>query len=176
MSATAGDIGHAAQIQFVRAQKAVQKAEDIQHALNLVLNLGFERFHMATTADGAVHTFKLGIVRDLPAPERIDLPPVPKSARNRRIVLWRTTFFQGLLYASAFLSPEEVIGNLSSRLRGWLIAQKTSESIWRYPMFTFVCYVSIHPESLRRWCDLLQRNSPPRPKPFRHPPRLSARY
>jgi hypothetical protein len=85
MSATAGDFGHAAQIQFVRAQKAEQKAEDIQHALNLVLNLGFERFHPAATADGAVHTFELGIVRDLPAPEGIDLPPVPKSTRNRRM-------------------------------------------------------------------------------------------
>src|SRR5258708_35573543 len=55
-----------------------------ESALNLVLNLGFERFHQAATADGAVHTFELGVVRDLPAPEGIDLPPVPKSARNRR--------------------------------------------------------------------------------------------
>jgi hypothetical protein len=106
MSATAGDIGHAAQIQFVRAQKAEQKAEDIQPALNLVLKFGFERFLMAATADGAVHTFELGIVRDLPAPERVDLPHVPKSARKRRIVLWRTTFPQGHLYASAFHEPE----------------------------------------------------------------------
>jgi hypothetical protein len=31
--------------------------------------------------------------------------------------------------------------------------------MWRYPVFAFICYVSIHLEILRRWCDLLQRNS-----------------
>ncbi|HYZ73569.1 MAG TPA: hypothetical protein VE641_10865, partial [Chthoniobacterales bacterium] len=35
-------------------------------------------------------------------------------------------------------------GCISSRLRGWLIALKPSESIWRYPVFAFICYVSIH--------------------------------
>jgi hypothetical protein len=33
---------------------------------------------------------------------------------------------------------------ISSRLRGWPIVLKTSESIWRYPVFAFICYVSIH--------------------------------
>ncbi len=60
MSATVGDLKHAAQAQFVRAQKAEEKAEDAQHALNLLLNFGFERFHMALTSDGAVHRFELG--------------------------------------------------------------------------------------------------------------------
>jgi hypothetical protein len=62
-----------------RAQKAEEKAKNIQHALNLVLNLGFERFHMALTADGAVHTLELGIVRNLPVPEGIDLPTRPEE-------------------------------------------------------------------------------------------------
>jgi hypothetical protein len=106
MSATVGDLKHAAQVQFARAQKAEEKSEDTQHALNLLLNFGFERFHMALTADGAVHSFELGIVRNLPAPEGIDLPSVPKGARSRRLVLWRTTFPQGHLYASAFHESE----------------------------------------------------------------------
>jgi hypothetical protein len=106
MLATVCHLKPAAQVQFVRAEKAEQKAEDIQHALNLLLNSGFERFHMAVTADGAVHSFELGIVKNLPEPEGIDLPSVPKRARSRRIVLWRTTFPQGHLYASAFHESE----------------------------------------------------------------------
>lgn len=47
MSVSIRNLERAAQVQFVRAQKAEQKAEGIQHALNLMLNLGFERFHTA---------------------------------------------------------------------------------------------------------------------------------
>ena len=106
MSASLRDLEHAAQLHFIRAEKAEQKAEDIQHALNLMLNFGFERFHTSLTEDGAVHEFDLGVVRKLSAPEGFDLPPVPKSTRTRRIVLWRTTFPQGHLYASAFHESE----------------------------------------------------------------------
>jgi len=77
---------------FVRAQKAEQKAEDIQHALNRLLNLGFERFHMGSTPDGAVHYFELGNVRNPPAADGRDLPAGRGKTRARRIVLWRTTF------------------------------------------------------------------------------------
>jgi hypothetical protein len=35
---------------------------------------------------------------------------------------------------------------ISSRLLGLPIVLKTSESIWLYPVFAFVCYVSIHLE------------------------------
>lgn len=104
MSASVGDF--AAQVQFVRAQKAEEKAENTQHALNLLLNFGFERFHMALTADRAVHSFELGIVRDLPEPDGMDLPSIPKRARSRRIILWRTTFPEGHLSASAFRESE----------------------------------------------------------------------
>jgi hypothetical protein len=79
-------------IGIVRAQKAEQKAEDIQHALNPMLNLGFERFHTALTMDGAVHEFELGTVRNLPAPVEIQAPVTPKRTGDRRIVLWRTMF------------------------------------------------------------------------------------
>jgi hypothetical protein len=107
MSASLRDLEHAAQVQFVRAQKAEQKAEDIQHALNLMLNLGFERFHAALTMDGAVHEFDLGTVRNLPTPDEIDWPAIPKrTTRNRRIVLWRTMFPGRHQYASAFHDAE----------------------------------------------------------------------
>src|ERR1700756_4097617 len=106
MAASLRDLEHAAQVQFVRAQKAEQKAEDIQHALNLMLNLGFERFHTALTIDGAVHEFDLGVVRGFSAPDGFDMPPVPQSTRTRRIVLWRTAFPQGHLYASVFHESE----------------------------------------------------------------------
>jgi hypothetical protein len=33
---------------------------------------------------------------------------------------------------------------ISSRLLGWPIALKTSQSIWLYPVFAFIRYVSIH--------------------------------
>ena len=89
-----------------RAQKAEQKAEDIQHALNLMLNLGFERFHTALTIDGAVHEFELGTVRNLPAPDEIHWPVIPKRTRNRRIVLWRTMFPGRHHYASVFNDAE----------------------------------------------------------------------
>jgi hypothetical protein len=107
MSASLRDLEHAAQVQFVRAQKAEQKAEDIQHALNLMLNLGFERFHAALTMDGTVHEFDLGTVRNLPTPDEIDWPAIPKrTTRNRRIVLWRTMFPGRHQYASAFHDAE----------------------------------------------------------------------
>jgi hypothetical protein len=72
MSASFRNLEHAAQVQFVRAEKAEHKAEDIHHTLNLMLNLGFERFLAALTMDGAVHEFELGIVRNLPASDVID--------------------------------------------------------------------------------------------------------
>jgi len=106
MSATVGNPKHAAQVQFVRAQRAEERAEDTQHALNLLLNFGFERFHVALTPDGAVYSLELGIVRNLPEPGGIDLPSVPKGGRSRRIVLWKTTFPQGHVYASAFHESE----------------------------------------------------------------------
>ena len=68
MSASVRDLEHAAKTQFLRAQKAEQKAEDIQHALNLMLNFGFERIHMALTADDAVHCFEAETVRNRPVP------------------------------------------------------------------------------------------------------------
>ena len=95
------------QVQFVRAQKAEQKAEDIQHALNLMLNLGFERFHTTLTMDGAVHEFELGTVRNLPTPDESDLSAAPKrTTHNRRIILWRTMFPGRHQYASAFHDAE----------------------------------------------------------------------
>src|SRR5215469_3155508 len=81
MSASLRDLEHAAQLQFVRAQKAEQKAEDIQHALNLMLNLGFERFHTALTIDGTVHEFELGTVRNLPMPDESDLSATRREQR-----------------------------------------------------------------------------------------------
>ena len=71
--------------QFVRAQKAEQKAEHIQHALNLVLNLGFERFHTAQTMDGAVHEFELGTIRNLPASDPLDSPIPGDIAKGRHV-------------------------------------------------------------------------------------------
>lgn len=106
MSASVRDLERAAQVQFVRAQKAEQKAEDIQHALNLMLNLGFERFHTARTMDGAVHEFELGTVRNLPASDSLDSPVPGKRTRNRRIVLWRTMFPERHHYASVFHDAE----------------------------------------------------------------------
>ncbi len=107
MSASLRDLEHAAQVQFVRAQKAEQKAEDIQHALNLMLNLGFERFHTALTMDGAVHEFEFGTVRNLPIPDESDWPATPKiTTRNPRIILWRTMFPGRHQYASAFHDAE----------------------------------------------------------------------
>jgi len=63
MSASARDLEHGAQLQFVRTRKAEQKTKAIQHALNLVLNCGFERFHLALGADDTVHWFELETVR-----------------------------------------------------------------------------------------------------------------
>lgn len=72
-----------ARLQLVRAQKAEQRAEDIQHALNLVLNLGFERFHLAPTFDGAVDEFLLGVVRNVPESDQRGCLNPRKRARTR---------------------------------------------------------------------------------------------
>ena len=106
MPASVREIEHAAQVQFVRAQKAEQKAEDIQHALNLMLNLGFGRFHTARTMDGAVHEFELGTVRNLPAFDETEARIILLNRGTRRIVLWQTRFPEGHFYESAFYEPE----------------------------------------------------------------------
>lgn len=73
---------------------------------SMLLNSGFEGFYMASTADGAAHYFELGTVRNLPAPDPPDVPICPRRTCARRIVLWKTTFSQGHVYASAFPEPE----------------------------------------------------------------------
>ena len=112
---------------------------EVQHALNLVLNLGFERFHMAATADGAVHTFELGIVRDLPAPEGIDLPPVRRAhaiggsfSRGRRSP-------KDIFYASACLCVVSAIlsyttTTLFRRISG-AIQRRRCEDVFSSPAF-----------------------------------------
>ena len=102
MSASIRDLEHAAQVSLFALKRAEQKTEDLQHALNLLLNSGFERFHVGMTADGAVHSFELGTIRDLPTAGRPDLPAGSKGTGTRRFVLWRTKFPQGHLYGSAF--------------------------------------------------------------------------
>ena len=138
MSASVRSLEHAAQVQFVRAEKAEQQAEDTHHALNLLLNSGFERFHTTMTADGAVHYFELGTVRDLRASGRPDLPAGYKGTGTRRIVLWRTKFPQGHFYASAFMSPNSggcqgtwnwkanSVPSWSKRSRGFLSQSRSS--------------------------------------------------
>lgn len=106
MPASVRNFEHAARVQFDRAEKAEQQAEDIHHALNLLLNSGFERFHMGLTADGAVHYFELGTVRDVPVADWQGLPIKANGTRTRRIILWRTMFSQGHFYASAFHEPK----------------------------------------------------------------------
>jgi hypothetical protein len=68
--------------------------------------------------------FELGTVRNLPTPDEIDLPTCPGKARARRIILWRTTFPQRHLYASAFHERDfqSLPGNLGvgSELRNLL--------------------------------------------------------
>ena len=61
---------------------------------------------MALAADGAVHSFEVGTVRNLPAADRLDLPTGRWETRNRRIVLWKTIFSEGHVYASAFPETE----------------------------------------------------------------------
>src|ERR1700759_270787 len=50
------------------------------------------------------------------------------------------------LFNLNFVSIQQILPAFSSRLLGWPIVLKTSESIWRYPVFAFICYVSIHLE------------------------------
>lgn len=61
---------------------------------------------MASAPDGAVHHFELGTVRNLSAEDRPVSPTRLNKTCIRRIVLWRTMFPQGHLYASAFPEPE----------------------------------------------------------------------
>jgi hypothetical protein len=48
-----------------------------------------------------------------------------------------------LLFQLELRSHPTNLAYISSRLLGWPIVLKTSESIWRYPVFAFICYVSI---------------------------------
>jgi hypothetical protein len=101
-------------------KRAEEKSEDTHHALNLLLKFGFERFHVALTSYGAVHSFELGIVRNLPMPEGMDLLLVPKSTQSADRSL-EDDVPQGHLYASAFHEPDfqSLPGNsgLGSELR-----------------------------------------------------------
>ncbi len=105
MSATVGDLKRAAQVQSVRAQSVEEKAKRLG-ALNLLLNFGLARFHVALTSNGTVHSFELGFVRNPPGPDGVDLPSIPERATQSADRLSRKTFSQGHLYASAFHESE----------------------------------------------------------------------
>jgi hypothetical protein len=92
MSVTKRELEIAAHNQMFRAQRAEQKAADISHALNLLLNGSFDALHTGLTEDGAVHEFLIGVVRNVPVTSQIGWPVPAGQTENRRIILWKTTF------------------------------------------------------------------------------------
>ena len=106
MANTKRDLEIAAHNQMFRAQKAELRTADLCHALNLLLNGSFEKFHTALTRDGAVHEFLLGTVRNVPVASQFGWPVPKGQTENRRIILWKTTFEQGGVYGSAYHEPD----------------------------------------------------------------------
>ena len=80
----------------------------------LVLNLSFERFHMALTRDRAVHEFLLGTVRNLPAGE---------GTERRAIVFGR---------ASSCTEPVLVRPSEASKSPGSSSSWTRSPGCWRW--------------------------------------------
>jgi hypothetical protein len=64
------------------------------------------------------------VEKNLPAPEGIDLSSVPKRARSRRIVLWRTTFPQGIF------TPQHSTSLTFGRSQGIWDSEANSEASW----------------------------------------------
>lgn len=93
----------AAYDQMVLAREAEQKAEDLGYAFNLLLNDGFEKFHIAQTPDGATHEFLSELV-----PVVSISPRVRSNARNQKIliILWKTTFGPRNIHGSAYREDE----------------------------------------------------------------------
>jgi hypothetical protein len=84
------------------ARREVQRADDMEGALNLVLNNGFRTFHMQITADAATHEFMLGIAKDVPISDIFESARLSSRTADRRIILWKTTFETGEVHGSAY--------------------------------------------------------------------------
>lgn len=106
MAGTKRDLEIAAINQSVRAQKAEQKAADVNHALNLLLNGSFHLFHTALANDGNVHEFLLGTVRNYPVADRQGWHGATGETENRRLILWKTTFDPEGVYATVYHERE----------------------------------------------------------------------
>lgn len=106
MAKTVRDSEAAMRRQAVRAQTAERKAADLEHALNLLLNDSLIKFHASLGPEGAVHEFFFGTARNVPAPAIVPWLGLAGVSENRKIILWKTTFMQGNVYASAYHETE----------------------------------------------------------------------
>jgi hypothetical protein len=88
------------------AEEAEQKAEDVGHALELLLNDRFKLFHTVTTSDGGTHEFLMGIARNVPINDIFRSVTARSQTEDRRIILWKTTFRSCELIGSAYHEME----------------------------------------------------------------------
>lgn len=91
---------------IVRAETAEQKTADREHALNLLLNGSFHKFHTGLSENGAVHEFSLGVVYDFPVQNSFRRLAMPGETENRRIILWKTEFEPGKVFACGYSEQE----------------------------------------------------------------------
>ncbi|AEU37599.1 hypothetical protein [Granulicella mallensis] len=83
------------------ARREEQRIDDMEGALNLILNNGFRAFHVETTADAATHEFMLGIAKNVPISDIFESARLGSRTADRRIILWKTTFETGEVHGSA---------------------------------------------------------------------------
>jgi hypothetical protein len=89
-----------------RAEKAEQRADDLEHTINLLLNGSFDLFHTGLTINGAVHEFSLGTVRDVPVKPTLGNLFQSERTENRRIILWKTKFEPKGIFATSYLESD----------------------------------------------------------------------
>lgn len=106
MAVTKRDLEIALHNAVFRAEEAEQKTADREHTLNLLLNGAFDKFHTALSENGAVHEFSLGVVYNVPVQGRISRLAKPNHTENRRIILWRTEFEAGRVFACGYSEQE----------------------------------------------------------------------
>ena len=92
--------------QKARADRLDQREDDLEHALNLLINDVVKWFASYPRPDGGEHRFGIGVAMNVPTTDRLRAVVVGRKMDHRPIVFWLTVFEGEHKYISAF-SVEE---------------------------------------------------------------------
>jgi hypothetical protein len=84
----------------VRAENSERRGEELEHALNLLINNSVDWFARFETLDEACHEFGIGVARSVPIEDPIRRAVQSSEVEDIALIFWRTTWPQGHKYIS----------------------------------------------------------------------------